>query len=195
MQGQRKQSSGMGKGCLIAGLVLGVTGCMGMSALGFLVWLSGAADDMNHHANSQPSTGQFQRELYPDPGNAPHPPSGVGSLPDDDLMDEQQAQQEAQAGLEPGCYVRDVLLESDQDSGPDAPWEFVGLVSYEPSACPSGRQGKPSAQAQALAQQWPLENEEILEVEHVSGPHPVVGEPGLFRKTVRAHTKVSESMP
>ncbi len=197
-QGQRKQSSGMGKGCLIAGLVLGVTGCMGMSALGFLVWLSGqngAAGGMNHHANSVPSTGQFQREHYPDPGNAPHPPPDEGSLPDDDLLDAEQAQQEAQAALKPACYIRDILLESDQDNGPDAPWEFVGFVSYEPIPCPLERFGKPSARLQALAQQWHLENEEILGVEPVSGPHPVAGEPGLFRKTVRARTKVSESMP
>ncbi len=197
VQGQRKKSSGVGKGCLIAGLALGFIGCIGVSAMGFLVWLSsqgqgGAAGGTNSYSNSRPTPGQPRREVFPDSHNAPQAPAGRNFAPDDDPVDVPQNEQDAMELFEPGCYVSEVMLESDQDNGSNAPWEFAGLVSRKAVACPSGSQGQPSAEAQKLAQDWPF-LEEVLRVEHTSGPQPVPGEPGLFRKNVRAHTRVSSN--
>jgi hypothetical protein len=147
---------------------------MGMTGLGFLVWLSeqaGAGNSANHASNFMPPTGQPEQEI-----------------------DMPGAEQEAHAALEPGCYINQAILESDQDDGPNAPWEFSGLVSREPVDCPSGRRGKPRTKARPHVPGWPFE-EELLKVEDVTGPRPVPDEPGLFQKAVQVHTQVAESQP
>jgi serine/threonine protein kinase len=196
-QGQRHQSSGVGKALLIGGLVLGVSGCLGVSALGFLAWLSGTGG-ANLHADPPPFAGQPPQGTFPNAPPAPRSPDGkkVFSLEDgmeDGLVDVPGALQEALAELEPGCHLYRAILESDQDSGPNAPWEYVTLVSHEQVDCSSLRRGKLSAQAKQLAEDWPFG--EVLQVEDVSRPEPVEGEPGLFRKEVRVHTRVSANQP
>lgn len=184
----------MGKGCLIAGLVLGVIGCVGMTGLGFLVWLSEQAKagggGSSWSSAIPPSGGSQPREIDPDHSHVPHPPSGKVVFG----MGDPQAEQMAQAPIEPGCYVSEAILESDRDNGPNAPWEFVGLVSREEVSCPPGRRGKPGPEARKLARDWPFK-EEILRVEDASAPQPAFDEPGMLRKQVRVHTQVSEHVP
>lgn len=184
----------MGKGCLIAGLALGAIGCVGVAGLGFLAWLSnqaGGASGGGFSAQPMPSPGgSHPREIHPPPSHIPQPMGGKTIFGEDDPQIEQMAQVE----IEPGCYINEAILESDQDDGPKAPWEFVGLVSREAVTCPPGRRGKPNPAARKLARDWPFK-EELLRVEDVSEPSPVQGEPGLFRKLVKVHTQVSESMP
>jgi len=201
-QGQRKQGSGLGKALLIAGLVLGITGCLGISALGFLYSLSqqnGAADGANTFANPP----HFQvpppppPETDPNPSHAAHPPGGqkvfgMGEGMDDGLIDVPGTHQET--FIEPGCYLNEALFVSDQDLGADAPWEFETIISREKVPCSAGRRGKLSAQARQMSQDWPF-NEEILKVEELAPPRQVTDEDGLLQKSVRVHTKVSANRP
>ncbi len=193
-QHPRKQSSGMGKGCLIAGLVLGAIGCVGLGGLGFLAWLSGQAGGASGGGiYAQPMSspgGSHPREIHPDPSHVPQPLGGKTIFGEHDPQFEEMAQAE----IEPGCYINEAILESDGDDGPNAPWEFVGLVSREEVTCPPGRRGKPSAEARKLARDWPFK-EELIRVENLTEPSPVQGEPGLFRKGVRVHTQVSANRP
>jgi serine/threonine-protein kinase len=193
-QGQHKQSSGVGKALLIGGLVLGVSGCLIVSGLGFLAWMSGMGE-ANHHADSPPFAGQHPPGAFPNPSHPPQPKGGqkVFGL-DDGLIDVPGAQQAGLTDLEPGCYVNEVIFESDQDLGPNAPWEYVTLVSREQVECSSQSRGKLSAQARQIAEDWPF-GEEILKVEDGSRPQPVKGEPGLLHKRVRIHTRVSADQP
>jgi hypothetical protein len=199
---QRKQSSGVGKALLIAGLVLGVTGCLGVSALGFLYWLSqqnGAAGGANTFANAPPFPGQPPPGTFPDPSHAPHPPGGkkVFGLEDgmeDGLIDVPGAHHDDPTALEPGCYLNEAIFESDQEFGANAPWEFVAIVSREQVDCSAARRVKLSAQAQQMARDWPFD-EEILQVEDVSPPEQLAGESGFLQKSVRIHTKVSANRP
>jgi hypothetical protein len=206
---QRKQSSGVGKALLIAGLVLGVTGCLGISALGFLYSLSqqnGGAGGANSFSDSTPIPGPPPPGTYPNLANAPpvdsqppsspprpHPPDGKKKVfgPKDGLIDVPGAQHGDPFALKPGCYLNEAILEVEEDASPDAPWEFVGQVSRTPVKCPSGRRSKPSAQAQHLSEDWPFPEEEILEVEDAYPPMPAPDEPGMIRKGVRVRTRVS----
>lgn len=48
-QNQRARSSGKGKGCLIAFLIVGFVGCVGTMGLGFLAWLANASQRAHGH--------------------------------------------------------------------------------------------------------------------------------------------------
>lgn len=187
----------MGKALLIAGLVLGVTGCLGISAIGFLYSLAqqnGAAGGENSFANSPPFPGQPPPGTFPNPPSAPQPPDGkkVFGL-EDGLIDVPGAQDEA-LSLEPGCYLTEAIFVLDQEDGSSAPWEFETIVSRERVGCSAVRRGKLSAQAQQMARDWPL-GEEVLQVEEVSSPQQVAEGHGLLQKSVRVHTKVSANQP
>jgi hypothetical protein len=205
---QRKQSSGVGKALLIAGLVLAVTGCLGISALGFLYSLTlqnGAEGGENSFANSPPFPGSPPPGTHPNLANAPpvasqppsrpprpHPSAGKEKVfgPEDGLIDVPGAEHEGLVALKPGCYLNEAILEAEEDASPDEPWGFVGQGLRVPVKCPSGRRGKPSAQAQRLSEEWPFP-EEILAVEDAYPPMPAPDDPGRIRKGVRVRTRVS----
>jgi hypothetical protein len=167
------------KGCLIAAAVV-FAGCMGLTFLGFLF---GAGSQ-----HQQEEESGFNTPLTPPAGQVAY--AAVAPSPQPDKGDDDP---EAPPVFAPGCYVSEARFESaaDEDGRPGESWEFVELVSRSQVACPNGRQKALNAQAQELAESWPFP-EEVLQLED-SSPAQEAEEEGLFRKVVRAHTRVANT--
>jgi serine/threonine-protein kinase len=178
--GQRSGASLWLKGCLIAGAVL-FMGCLGLSVLGYLIEQGRQEQDLEEDS-------RLNTPVPPPAGQVAY--AAVAPMPHADRGDGDDS--EAQPVFVPGCYVSEALLESasEENGHQGEPWEFSELLSRSAVACPSGRQKALSAQAQALAQGWPFE-EEILQIEETSPPKPSPDEPQVFQKVVRARTRVS----
>ncbi|WP_224247209.1 serine/threonine-protein kinase [Hyalangium gracile] len=170
---QRGKSSGTGKGCLIAVLIVGFLGCLGMTGLGFLAWLSNLSQE-----NAQSSS--FTNEHH-----TAHP---HGDPPEEEGL---AAFQAAAVGLSPGCYATELIMRADRHGSEHAgAWEIESGSAWKPVDCSSVRRKQPSREAMALMEQWPVQGE-LLQVE-LSPPKPDPDDAGSLLRTVRAYTRVSE---
>ncbi|MBN1210898.1 MAG: serine/threonine protein kinase [Myxococcaceae bacterium] len=186
------RSSFLGRGCLLAVLVVGGLGCLGLG--GIFVLAAAQSSQENHEADVSapaPVGSSSQRGSKPVRTPKAKKPPADSPVP---LGDELAGEDRPLPNEGTGCYVTHALFRSSlEEGGQHGPWEFETIISHEPVDCAAVPKGRLSPKEKALMEEWGSA-QEVLQVMPLSSPEPVPDDPGTRQQEFRIYTRESSGM-